>query len=238
MRSLPALAGILLISALYCRAEDNAPPKGFTALFNGKDTTNWQGAIDFGKRQKMTETQRAAEQKKADAKILPHWTVEDGVLVNDGQGGNLGTVKDYGNFELYVDWKIEPLGDSGIYLRGSPQVQIWDSDKLDPKRFALEHGKGSGALWNNRKKEDKVPLKKADKAPGEWNTFYIVMKDGKVTVKLNGELVVDGVALDNYFEKDKPLPDKGPIELQAHYRADNKPGKLCFKNIYVKELSN
>ena len=38
------------------------------------------------------------------------------------------TVKDYGNFELYVDWKIEPKGDSGIYLRGKPQVQIWDSD--------------------------------------------------------------------------------------------------------------
>jgi hypothetical protein len=184
----------------------------------------------------MDEAGRAAEQKKADEKILPHWKAVDGILVNDGQGGNLASAKDYGNFELYVDWKIEPRGDSGIYLRGNPQVQIWDSDHLDPKQYVLEHGKGSGALWNNRAKQDKVPLKKADKAPGEWNTFYIVMKDGKVNVKLNGELVVDGVMLDNYFEKGKPLPDKGPIELQQHYRADGKPGKLWFKNIYVKEL--
>jgi hypothetical protein len=219
------------------RAEDNnTPPKGFTALFNGKDLTNWQGAIGFGDRQKMSEAKRAVAQKEADAKILPHWKVEDGVLINDGQGGNLGSVKDYGNFELYVDWKIEPLGDSGIYLRGSPQVQIWDSDKLDPKNknLAGDVGKGSGGLWNNTK--NNKPLKKADKAPGQWNTFQIVMKKGMVTVHLNGELVVDNVALENYFEKGKPLPDKGPIELQAHYRADNKPGNLWFKNIYIKEL--
>jgi hypothetical protein len=246
MKRLLALAGLTLILLPLCRADDadkagpndNKPPEGFTALFNGKDLTSWQGAIDFGKRQKLSDAQRAGEQEKTDARVLPHWKVVDGILHNDGQGGNLGTKKDYGNFELYVDWKIEPLGDSGIYLRGNPQVQIWDSDKLDAKRYALEHGKGSGALWNNRKKEDKVPLKKADKPPGQWNTFYIVMKDGKVTVKLNGELVVDGVMLDNYFEKDKPLPDKGPIELQAHYRADGKPGHLWFKNIYIKELVN
>jgi hypothetical protein len=238
MRLLPALAAVLLILTPFCHAEDNTPPKGFTALFNGKDLTNWQGAIDFGKRQKMTETQRAAEQKKEDAKTLPHWKVENGVLVNDGLGGNLGTAKDYQNFELYVDWKIEPLGDSGIYLRGNPQVQIWDSDKLDPKNksVASDIGKGSGGLWNNKK--NNKPLKKADKAPGEWNTFHIIMKNGMVTVHLNGELVVDNVALENSFEKGKPLPDKGPIELQAHYRADGKPGKLWFKNIYVKELTN
>lgn len=246
MRKFLAVTGVALClsTASAARADDadkagpndNKPPAGFTALFNGKDVTSWQGAIDFGERQKMTEAKRAAAQKEADAKILPHWKAVDGILVNDDQGGNLGSAKDYGNFELYVDWKIEPRGDSGIYLRGNPQVQIWDSDHLDPKQYVLEHGKGSGALWNNRDKKDRVPLKKADKAPGEWNTFYIVMKDGKVTVKLNGELVVDGTVLDNYFDKNKPIADKGPIELQQHYRADGKPGKLWFKNIYIKEL--
>lgn len=237
---------LLLIGISFVRADDadkagpddNKPPEGFTALFNGKDTSNWQGAIDFGKRLKLTEEQRAKAQKEADEKILPHWKAVDGVLINDGQGGNLATVKDYGNFELYVSWKIEPRGDSGIYLRGNPQVQIWDSDQLDPKQYQLEFGKGSGALWNNRNKSDKVPLKKADKKPGEWNTFFIVMKDGKVNVKLNGELVVDNVALDNYFDAKEPLPAKGPVELQQHYRQDGKPGKLWFKNIYIRELPN
>jgi len=85
--------------------------------------------------------------------------------------------------------------------------------------------------------KDKFPLKKADKEPGEWNTFFIVIKGDKVTVKLNGELVVDGVALENIWERNKPLPDKGPIELQSHPKQDGKFGKITFKNIYVKELS-
>jgi hypothetical protein len=81
-----------------------------------------------------------------------------------------------------------------------------------------------------------VPLKKADKAPGEWNTFFITMKDGKVTIKLNGELIVDGVMLENIWEKGKAIPDHGPIELQQHPKQDGKFGKIMFKNIYIKEL--
>jgi len=128
-----------------------------------------------------------------------------------------------GDFEMWVDWKIKDKGDSGIYLRGTPQVQIWDpSDKP-------ASGVGSGGLYNNQKNPSK-PIKKADKPIGEWNTFRIVMKGDNVTVYLNGELVVDNKPLANYFEKGKPLPATGPIELQHH------GDKLWFKNIYVKEL--
>jgi hypothetical protein len=238
--SLACAAG-MLVMALAARADDkagpkdNMPPAGFKALFNGKDLTGWQGAIDPKKRSELSSEKLAAKQKEVNEKFLPHWQVMDGILVNDGQGGNLATVKDYGDIELYVDWKIEPKGDSGIYLRGNPQVQIWDSDSLNPTRFAKDLGKGSGSLWNNKK--DNVPLKRADKAPGEWNTFYIVMKGDRVTVKLNGELVVDNVALENIIEPGKPLPTKGAIELQQHPKQDNTFGKICFKNIYVKELN-
>jgi hypothetical protein len=156
--------------------------------------------------------------------------------VNDGQGGNLATAKEFANFELFLDWKIEPKGDSGIYLRGLPQVQIWDSDSLDQNRYKLEFGKGSGALWNNSKPADKVPLARADKAPGEWNTFHITMKGDAVSVKLNGQLVVDNVALENILEKGKPVPTAGPIELQQHPKQDGKFGKIMFKNVFIKEL--
>jgi hypothetical protein len=198
-------------------AEDNVPPQGFTALFNGKDLTNWQGLIEIHKRAKMEKETRAAEQKKADARTLPHWTVNDGILEYDGKANNLQTAKDYGNFELLVDWKIAPKGDSGIYLRGNPQVQIWDNPV------------GSGGLYNNAQ-NPKDPLKKADKPTGEWNHFRIVMKGDRVSVWLNGVLVVDDTPLENYWEKDKPLPAKGPIELQHH------GDRLWFKNIYIKEL--
>jgi hypothetical protein len=230
------LMPVLVLYSAEPAGKDNTPPPGFTALFNGEDLAGWQGAIQIDKRNKLSGAALEAAQQAADAKILPHWTVKNGVVINDGQGYNLATNKDYKNFELYVDWKIQPKGDSGIYLRGQPQVQIWDSDAIDPKRFKLEYGKGSGALWNNKKPADKVPLKKADKMPGEWNTFFIVMKDGKVTVKLNGELVVDNVTLDCLYPPDGTLPEKGPIELQQHFANDGKPAQIQFKNIYVKEL--
>lgn len=239
MRTLLAIVGLtLFLTALPpLPAEDNKPPDGFTAVFNGKDLSGWQAAIPINERVKMTPEKLAAAQKAKNEQVLSHWKAEDGVLVNDGEGDNLATIMDYGNFELLLDWKIEPKGDSGVYLRGFPQVQIWDSDALDPKKYELEYQKGSGALWNNRNKSDKIPLKRADKAPGEWNHFHIVMKADKVTVKLNGELVVDNVALDNLSAPGKPLPAKGPIELQRHPKQDGTLGKLWFKNIYIKDLS-
>ena len=202
--------------------KDNMPPPGWVALFNGKDLTNWQGLVDVKQRSQLTPAQLAAKQKEANAIILPHWTVKDGILHYDGKGtnkkgNNLQTAKDYGNFELAVDWKIGSKGDSGIYLRGNPQVQIWDNPV------------GSGGLYNN-KNHPKDPLKVADRKVGEWNTFHILMRGDKVTVHLNGVLVVNEVPLENYWEPGKPLPAKGPIELQDHH------DPLWFKNIYVKEL--
>jgi hypothetical protein len=211
--------------------KDNTAPDGYIALFNGKDLTNWQGLIELPQRAKLTPEQLAIEQKKANEKYLPHWTVDkDGVLEYDGKGQNLQTAKDYGNFELLVDWKIGPKGDSGLYLRGNPQVQIWDSDTLGDN-LKEDRGTGSGGLWNNPKNsKGQKPLKKADKPIGEWNHFRIVMIGDKVTVWLNDVIVVDNAPLSNYWEKDKPLPAKGPIELQHH--GDH----LWFKNIYLREL--
>ncbi len=234
------MAGGLLAALLAALApaghagdkKDNTPPAGFTALFNGKELTNWQGAIDVRQRQKLSGEALDAAQKKADERILPHWKVEGGVLINDGKGGNLATAKDYTDFELLVDWKIEPLGDSGVYLRGVPQVQIWDSDTLKGN-LAADKAKGSGGLWNNPKgAKGKEPLKNADKAPGEWNHFRIIMKGDNVTVYLNGELVVDQAPLTAF----NPLPSKGAIELQQHPKQDGTTGNIEFKNIYIKEL--
>jgi hypothetical protein len=167
---------------------------------------------------------RNQKQKAADDEMRKHWKVEDGVITYDGKNNNLITVKQYGNFELYCDWKIGPSGDSGLYLRGNPQVQIWDiNGKNNPKKV------GSGGLYNNQKNPSN-PLVNADNPPGQWNTFHIKMVGDKVTIKLNDKLVVDNTPLENYWHRGQPLPSKGPIELQHH--GDH----LWFKNIYVKEL--
>jgi len=231
---LAALASLVSVGGAGDKKRpDNVPPKGFTALFNGKDLKGWQGAIDVRKRQALEGDSLERLQKEVDVKVLPHWTVEDGVLVNDGKGGNLATIKDFTDFELHVGWKIEPLGDSGIYLRGVPQVQIWDSASLKGG-LAADKDKGSGGLWNNAKgSKGKDPIKNADKAPGEWNHFRIIMKGKDATVYLNGVLVVDQAP---FTVNGWPMPDKGPIELQQHPKQDGSHGKIQFKNIYIKEL--
>jgi len=203
------------------QTKDNTPPEGFTALFNGKDLEGWKGLVaDPKKRAAMTPDQLKEAQAKADARMNAHWKVEEGVLVFDGKGDSLCTGKDYGDFELLVDFKILPKGDSGIYLRGTPQVQIWDP--------ALNNI-GSGGLYNNQKNPSK-PLVMADNKVGEWNTFRIKMVGDKVTIHLNDKLVTDNVTLENYWERDKPLYATGQIELQNHGNT------LWFKNVYLKEI--
>lgn len=209
---------LVLASLNSVAAADNTPPEGFVALFNGKDLTGWKGLVKNPvERAKLTPEQLDDLQKAADAKSAAHWSVENGVLVYDGKGDSLVTDKDYGDFELYVDWKIAAKGDSGIYLRGSPQVQIWD----DPI--------GSGGLYNNQNNPSK-PSAVADKPVGEWNTFHIEMVGDKVTVTLNGQVVTDNVTMENYWEREKPIYPSGAIELQHH------GNRLEFKNIYLKEL--
>ncbi len=199
-------------------------PEGFVSLFNGRDLTGWKGLVgDPKSRDKMSREELAKAQAKADEDMRAHWKVADGVLCFDGKGfQSLCTAQDYGDFEMLVDWKIEEGGDSGIYLRGSPQVQIWDSQDREI---------GSGGLFNNKKGPDK-PSKVADRPVGQWNTFRIVMIGELVTVYLNDVPVVDNVVLENYWERDKPIYPTGQIELQAH----NSP--LYFRNIFIREITN
>ncbi len=199
----------------------NQPPKGFVALFNGKDLTGWKGLVGSPKtRAGMSPQDLAEAQVKADENMHAHWQVVGGVLVFDGKGHSLCTAKDYGDFELLVDWKIEAGGDSGLYLRGSPQVQIWD---------LAQRPEGSGGLFNNKKGPSK-PLKCADHPVGQWNTFRIIMTGERVTVYLNDVLVVDNVVLENYWERDKPIYPVGQIELQSH------SSPLYFSNIFIREI--
>lgn len=204
------------------------PPEGFVSLFNGKDLEGWKGLVaDPEKRAAMKPEELAEAQKKADANMKEHWSVVDGELVFDGKGDSLCTIKDYGDFEFYVDWKILEGGDSGIYLRGSPQVQIWDT-KFE-KYQSLGADKGSGAFWNNQT-HPRFPIAVADKPVGEWNTFFIRMVGEKVTIKLNDVLVTDNVVMENYWDRKKPIYPRGQIELQNHGNT------LWFRNILIREL--
>ena len=198
---------------------------GFVPLFNYKDLTGWKGLVENPiARSKMDAATLAKAQLKADSIMRKGWYVKDSILNFTGNGENICTIKQYRNFDMYVDWKIEPKGDAGIYLRGSPQVQVWDTSRVDVGAQV-----GSGGLYNNQAHESK-PLKLADNAIGEWNSFHIIMKDDKVTVYLNGVLVVDNVVMDNYWDRKLPIFPKEQIELQAH------GNHVYYRDIYLKEL--
>ena len=190
-------------------AADITPPEGFTALFNGKDFTGWQA------KQGKVET----EEEKA--KWQEHWKVEDGIIKFNGQGPNLWTSKKFKDFVLMVDWCFPKPGDSGIYLRGQSksQVNIWCNEM------------GSGEVWGYRTDQNQpekvrkacTPVKKTDKPLGQWNTFVITMKGDRLTVELNGEVVIDDAQLPG-------VPPEGEIALQRH------GSPIEFKSIYIKEL--
>lgn len=254
-------------------AQNASPPSGFTALFNGRDMSGWYGwtTRDPAELWAMSPEEQAKYKKQSveggllnkkgeptDEHINAHWKVVDGELVNDGHGLYLTTDKDFGDFELHLEYKALPKGDSGVYLRGTPQVQIWDATEGDPR--GLGQDKGSGGLWNNSKgAPGKDPLKKMDKPFGEWNSLKMTMIGERVTVILNGEVVVDNAVLENFFANQKrgylaygkpnaekkegeaeklpngymrdPVYAKGPIQLQTH------GSEIRWRNVFIREIS-
>ena len=212
-------------------AQAGTPPEGFTALFNEKNLSGWWGLkTEDPVKWKALSADKLAEKKAASLKdIAQHWSVDGEELVNDGHGLYLSTQKDYGDFEFLVDYKTVPKADSGIYLRGIPQVQIWDS--TEEAKFNIGANKGSGGLWNNSKgAPGKDPLVLADKPFGQWNSFRIIMVGERVSVWLNGKLLVDHARMENYFNRKGQIPRTGPIQLQTH------GGAIRWRNVFTREI--
>ena len=226
---IPMLKGKQKKEAKAWLAAADKNEEGFVCLFNGKDLEGWKGLVENPiARAKMSAEQLAKAQERADELMRRDWIVENGNLLYIGHGwDNICTVRQYGDFELLVDWMLDPSGkepDAGVYLRGTPQVQIWDIRRTDVGAQV-----GSGGLYNNQENPS-TPTSVEDNKLGEWNTFRIVMKGEKVTVWLNGTKVVDNVVLENYWDRKQPIFPREQIEMQAH-------GSRCFfRNIYVKEL--
>jgi len=246
MKTLLTLCALGLSATLLHAAP--RPPSGFTALFNGKDLSGWRGGTTFDHRKllEMPAAERAAQIAKWTATMTeldaksgkPNWHVEGDELVNEGRGAYATTIKDYGNFELRLDYKTVAGADSGVYLRGVPQVQIWDVNQADSaKRPDRRPRLGSGGLFNNRvDSPGREPLVLADKPFGQWNTLRVVMVGSRVSVWLNEKLVVDHAIMHNYYDaklpaaERRPIPTHGPIQLQTH------GGEIRWRNVFLREI--
>ncbi len=198
-------------------------------LFNGKNLDGWHGQPHFDpyKLEEMSADERTAKIEQWTTEAREHWSVDGDELVNDGHGPYLTTDDEFEDYELKLEYKTVPKADSGIYLKGTPQVQIWDSTQ--ESKFSLGANLGSGGLWNNSKgKPGKDPLVLADRPFGEWNTVRIIQVGTRTSVWLNGKMVVDKAIMENYWRRDEPLRPRGPIQLQTH------GGEIRWRNITLR----
>ncbi|MDF1859458.1 MAG: DUF1080 domain-containing protein [Verrucomicrobiales bacterium] len=232
------MKALLAISALFVSAislplgaEEVKPPKGFRALFNGKDLSGWHGLNPHSVAKLEGEKKDAALKKMRD-EFANHWRVENGELVNDGHGPYATTDEDLGDMEFLLEYKTVAGADSGIYLRGTPQIQIWDKNqKFDPKKPTRRPHMGSGGLFNNTPDTlGRDPLRIADRDFGQWNSIHVRQIGARTWVTLNKRSVVEGAVMENYWDRARPLPATGPVMLQTH------GGEIRWRNIFVREI--
>ena len=208
-RILLASLAVLLI-AVPIHADGDAP-KGFDALFNGKDLTGWKST---GK--------------------MEVWGAENGVIFCQGGGGGwLMTEKEYGDFELRLEYKMPKGGNSGVGLRspltGDPayagmEIQLIDDEGWPGK---LQNWQNTGAIYNV------VPPKKINNKPiGEWNTIKITAKGRQITIVNNGETLVDA-NLDDYV-KEHGAKHPGISRKDGHVGLQSYNKRVEFRNIYLK----
>ncbi|MFK7819329.1 MAG: DUF1080 domain-containing protein [Planctomycetaceae bacterium] len=232
MRRFCVLAAISLLVPVSVNAQELKVPDGFAPLFNGKNLDGWHGMNPHSV-VKLDDHQKEAAIIKQQKDFVAHWSVENGELVNDGKGPYCSTDKVYGDYELLVEYKTVAKADSGIYLKGNPQVQIWDY--TDEGKFNIGGDKGSGGLWNNSAgAPGKDPVtsngKPADKPFGEWNSFRIVQIGARTSVWLNGQHVVDHALMENYWDRSQPLRRRGVVRLQTH------GNEIRWRNIFIREI--
>ena len=207
--SLPMLMSVALailcsqVTTAVAIQDNNQAPEGFTPLFNGENLDGWFAIETYDPRKfaAKTEEEQKSTIEKAKADMPKFWRVEDGELVNDGNGPFLTTEKSFRDFELLIDYKTVAKADSGIYLKATPQVQIWDYTEEGGK-WNIGADKGSGGLWNNSPgAAGKDPSQKMDKPFGEWNRFKIRQIGARTTVWLNGKKIVNDAIMENYWDR-------------------------------------
>jgi hypothetical protein len=218
MRSAFVLTVSAALAASVVLAGDSGPKNGVIALFNGKDLSGWQ-----------------VLKGKMDA-----WAAEDGLLVVKGGGGGwLMTEREFGDFDLRLEFKLPKAGNSGVALRapmrGNPaydgmEIQLLDDAwYMDTKNYKdIRPAQLTGSIY------DVVPPSSdATRPAGQWNTIHIFAKGRRVTVELNGVKTVDANLDDHKDRADKHpglLREKGHLGLQSH------DGRVEFRNIMVRPL--
>ena len=190
----PTLLALLLVAA------PPQPEPGFTPLFNGKDLAGWH-VMNGGR-----------------------FSVRDGVIFLDGGSGWLRSDKEYKDFELRMEFRFVNKGaNSGIFFRASKDGKVYPAKNyqvqtMDHPSLASVYTAG---LPGAKEKKDAALLKKVQKSAGQWLTYAITVRGGKLEVKVNGAAVTAA---------------EGLAERAGYVGIQCEGGKLEFRNIRIREL--
>ena len=203
-------------------AAEDKPEPGFVPLFNGKDLTGWK--VINGK--------------------MERWGAENGLMfVQGGGGGWLMTEKEFSDFEVRLEYKMPPAGNSGVAIRsplaGDPaysgmEIQLLDDNAKQYEK--LQAWQYTGSIYGVV-----PPSKRVVKPAGEWNEIAITAKGRQITVVLNGAKIVDA-NLDDHKDrvqedKEKKLPaHPGIARPSGHVGLQSHDGRVEFRNIRIKVL--
>ena len=136
-----ALLGLAVLVIGGCASSRAGAPEGFESLFDGRTLKGWRPYVGSPPEvAKMDSSQYAGALHAAFETLEEHWFVEDGRIVTDGKGANLCTAEDFADFELLVDWRIRPGGDSGIY---STLIKIYVGMPATTVRIRADASKGA-----------------------------------------------------------------------------------------------
>jgi hypothetical protein len=233
-------------SPARCQEADDPVPDGFVPLFNGKDLSGWkvpegdnghwrvvQGVIDYDAQSEASGDKSLwTEQEFGDFVLLIDWRIKETPYLNP----RVPIVLPDGTHKLNERGEeirmVVPDSDSGIFLRGQPksQVNIW----CWPIGSGEVYGYRMDASMPAEVRAAVTPKVNADRHIGQWNRFEITMRGERLTVVLNGRLVLDEAPLPG-------IPPRGPIGLQHHGAMQggewtSPPSLVQFRRIYIKEL--
>ncbi|MHC4994695.1 MAG: 3-keto-disaccharide hydrolase [Planctomycetota bacterium] len=243
--TLITLLACLGVMATGCQS-DGFDSTGYTSLFNGEDLSGWKipegdnghwkvvdGVIDYDAQSEAKGNKSLyTEQSFGDFALHIEWRFKSYSDELFPMPTILPNGDELTDAEGKVVKEMKPNADSGILMRGGPQLNLWC--------WAV----GSGELWGTRRDKSlppeerarAVPKVNADRPVGEWNTFDITLRGDRVTVISNGMLIIDNALM-------KGIPERGPIGLQHHGGINKKTGKTSgassltqYRNIWIKEL--
>jgi hypothetical protein len=228
---------VLVTGALAAGASMQAPPDsdrppntltaeeraaGWRLLFDGRTLEGWRGY------------KRDAPQG---------WAVEDGTIARTGPGGDIMTVEQFGSFELALEWKISPGGNSGIFYRGTEQgVHIWESAPEMQVLDNTKHPDGKTAVTSAGANYGlHPPARDVTRPVGEWNQVRLVVNGPHVEHWLNGVKVVEYEQWSPEWEalvkasKFSTMPSYGRAR-QGHLALQDHGDPVWFRSIRIRPL--